>query len=97
MAKYPDIKGPGDVTPAVGVANAYDAMHARRAGDRRPPARPTAKRSAQGFYKIGTLRGPDQDLQQAVHAGASTTRSTENDYVWAQFIDNQIVPVGMQK
>ena len=25
--KYPDIKGPGDVTPAVGVANAYDAMH----------------------------------------------------------------------
>ena len=27
MAKYPDIKGPGDITPAVGVANAYDAMH----------------------------------------------------------------------
>ena len=24
-AKYPDIKGPDDVTPAVGVANAYDA------------------------------------------------------------------------
>src|SRR3954467_10341860 len=27
MAKYPDVKGPGDVTPAVGVANAYDALH----------------------------------------------------------------------
>src|SRR5829696_7408899 len=26
-AKYPDIKGPADVTPAVGVANAFDAMH----------------------------------------------------------------------
>src|SRR5262249_56105607 len=26
-AKYPDIKGPGDVLPPVGVANAYDAMH----------------------------------------------------------------------
>src|SRR3954462_2818967 len=26
MAKYPDIKSPGDVTPAVGVANAYDGM-----------------------------------------------------------------------
>lgn len=26
MAKYPDIKGPGDITPPVGVANAYDAM-----------------------------------------------------------------------
>ena len=27
MAKYPDIKGPDDITPAVGVANAYDGMH----------------------------------------------------------------------
>jgi ABC-type branched-subunit amino acid transport system substrate-binding protein len=27
QAKYPDIKGPGDVTPPVGVANAYDAVH----------------------------------------------------------------------
>ena len=29
MAKYPDIKGAGDVTPAVGVANAYDAKMLR--------------------------------------------------------------------
>jgi branched-chain amino acid transport system substrate-binding protein len=27
QAKYSDVKGPGDVTPPVGVANAYDAMH----------------------------------------------------------------------
>ena len=26
QAKYPDIKGPADVTPAVGVANAYDTI-----------------------------------------------------------------------
>lgn len=26
MTKYPDVKGPGDITPPVGVANAYDAM-----------------------------------------------------------------------
>src|SRR6266851_6161893 len=26
MAKYPDVKGAGDVTPAVAVANAYDGM-----------------------------------------------------------------------
>ena len=25
--KYPEIKGLADVTPAVGIANAYDAMH----------------------------------------------------------------------
>ena len=34
-AKYPTIKGPGDITPAVGVANAYDSHAARRAGDHR--------------------------------------------------------------
>jgi branched-chain amino acid transport system substrate-binding protein len=26
-AKYPEIKTLADVTPAVGIANAYDAMH----------------------------------------------------------------------
>src|SRR6185312_15381020 len=26
QAKYPDIKGPADITPAVGVANAYDTV-----------------------------------------------------------------------
>ena len=26
MAKYPDIKGPGEIVPPVGVANAYDAL-----------------------------------------------------------------------
>jgi branched-chain amino acid transport system substrate-binding protein len=26
MVKYPDVKGPGDATPAVGIANAYDGM-----------------------------------------------------------------------
>ena len=26
MAKYPEIKGPGDITPPVGVADAYDAL-----------------------------------------------------------------------
>ena len=40
--KYPEIKSLADVTPAVGIANAYDAMHltalAHRQGrlDRRP-------------------------------------------------------------
>eukprot|EP01041_Mallomonas_annulata_P015941 gene15941-33567_t len=27
MAKYPNVKTPADITPAVGVANAYDATH----------------------------------------------------------------------
>ena len=49
--KYSDIKGPGDVTPAVGVANAYDAMHLvalaiEKAGSTDGDA------IRQGFYKI---------------------------------------------
>ena len=32
--KYPEIKSLADVTPGVGIANAYDAMHLTAAGDR---------------------------------------------------------------
>ena len=32
--KYPEIKSLADVTPAVGIANAYDAMHLTARGDR---------------------------------------------------------------
>ncbi len=67
MAKYPNVKGPGDITPAVGVANAYDAMQLtalaiQAAGSTDGDA------IRQGFYKIDTLRRPDQDLRQAVLA-----------------------------
>ena len=43
--KYPEIKSFADVTPAVGIANAYDAMHLTRSPSPRP-ARPTARRFA---------------------------------------------------
>ena len=56
MAKYPDIKGVGDVTPAVGVANAYDAMQLTAlaisaAGSTDGDA------IRQGFYKIANYDG----------------------------------------
>ena len=56
MAKYPDIKGAGDVTPAVGVANAYDAMQLvalaiKNAGSTDGP------KIREGFYKIATYDG----------------------------------------
>jgi branched-chain amino acid transport system substrate-binding protein len=52
-AKYPNIKGPDDITPAVGVANAYDGMHLvaqaiAKAGSTSGPA------IREGFYKITT-------------------------------------------
>ena len=95
MAKYPDIKGAGDVTPAVGVANAYDAMMLsalaiQNAGSTDGP------KVRDGYYKIGRYEGLiktyDKPFTPQNHDALS-----ENDYVWAQFIDNQILPVGMQK
>jgi branched-chain amino acid transport system substrate-binding protein len=95
MAKYPDIKGPGDVTPAVGVANAYDAMMLvaqaiQLAGSTDGDA------IRQAFYKIdkyeGLIKTYTKPFSPKVHDAI-----TENDYVWTQFIDGKILPVGMVK
>lgn len=91
-AKYPDIKGPDNITPAVGVANAYDAMQLAAlaiaaAGSTEGDA------VRQGFYKIGRYEGLiktyDKPFTPTVHDAV-----TADDYVWAQFIDNRILPAG---
>jgi branched-chain amino acid transport system substrate-binding protein len=91
MTKYPDVKGPADITPAVGVANAYDAMHlAALAIANAGSADGDAIR--QGFYKIdryaGLIKTYVKPFSPTVHDALG-----ENDYVWAQFIENRIVPV----
>ncbi|MFJ1301198.1 ABC transporter substrate-binding protein [Pseudomonadota bacterium AL_CKDN230030165-1A_HGKHYDSX7] len=92
-AKYPDVKGPENITPAVGVANAYDAMQLtalaiERAGSTDGDA------LRQGFYKIdaydGLIKQYKQPFTPSMHDALS-----EKDYVWAQFIDNRILPVGL--
>jgi len=94
MAKYPDIKGAGDVTPAVGVANAYDAMHLvamaiQKAGGTGGDA------IRQGFYRIdaydGLIKKYAKPFTPENHDAVG-----ENDYVWTHFIDNQILPVAMK-
>ena len=95
MAKYPDIKSAGDVTPAVGVANAYDAMHLvalaiKNAGSTDGP------KVREGFYKIGRYEGLIKTYNKPFTAD-NHDAVNENDYVWTQFIDNQILPVGMKK
>jgi branched-chain amino acid transport system substrate-binding protein len=95
MVKYPDVKGPEDVTPAVGVANAYDAMHLvalaiKNAGSTDGP------KIREGFYAIGAYDGLikkyAKPFSPEVHDAIN-----ENDYVWTQFIDHKILPVGMVK
>jgi branched-chain amino acid transport system substrate-binding protein len=95
MAKYPDIKGAGDVTPAVGVANAYDgmmltALAIQAAGSTEGP------KVREGFYKIGRHEGLIKTYNKPFAPGTHDAVN-ENDYVWTQFIDNQILPVGMKK
>ena len=95
MAKYPDIKGAGDVTPAVGVANAYDAMMLSALAIQNAGST-DGRKVRDGYYKIGKYEGLiktyDKPFTPQNHDALN-----ENDYVWAQFIDNQILPVGMQK
>jgi branched-chain amino acid transport system substrate-binding protein len=90
-AKYSSIKGLDDITPAVGVANAFDGMHLAAlaiaaAGSTEGDA------VRQGFYKIGKYDGLiktyDKPFSPTVHDALKSS-----DYVWAQFIDNRIVPV----
>ncbi|HYP84703.1 ABC transporter substrate-binding protein [Variovorax sp.] len=91
MAKYPAIKGPDDITPAVGVANAYDATHLAAlaiaaAGSTEGDA------VRQGFYKIGRYEGLIKTYDKPFTPDNHDALGP-NDYVWAQFIDNRIVPV----
>ena len=95
MAKYPDIKGAGDVTPAVGVANAYDAMMLSALAIQNAGST-DGQKVRDGYYKIGKYEGLIKNYDKPF-TPENHDALTENDYVWAQFIDNQILPVGMHK
>lgn len=94
-AKYPAIKGPDDITPAVGVANAYDGMQlAAQAIAKAGSTNGDAIR--EGFYKIeryeGLIKTYVKPFSPTVHDALQA-----DDYVWAQFIDNRILPVGLSQ
>jgi branched-chain amino acid transport system substrate-binding protein len=93
MAKYPSIKGPDDISPAVGVANAYDGVHLtalaiQAAGSTK------GEDVRQGFYKIDKYEGLIKTYVKPFSADVHDAVQSD-DYVWAQFIDNRIVPVGL--
>jgi len=95
MAKYSDIKGAGDVTPAVGVANAYDAMHLVALAISNASSTDGPK-IREGFYRIGSHEGLIKRYNKPFTPD-NHDAINENDYVWTQFIDHQILPVGMKK
>lgn len=91
-ARYPDIRGPGDIAPAVGVANAYDALHLAALAIAAAGST-DGDEVREGFYKIdrydGLIKTYVRPFTPQVHDAIGP-----GDYVWAQFIDNRIVPVG---
>jgi branched-chain amino acid transport system substrate-binding protein len=91
MAKYPDIKGPGDVTPPVGVANAYDAMQLTALALAKAGSTDGAK-LREGFLGIehyqGLIKAYTQPFTDVNHDALN-----ESDYVMVHYNGNQIEPI----
>ncbi len=91
MAKYPDIKSAGDITPPVGVANAYDGLMLLAAamevaggtdGD-------AVRRALEGLGRHeGLIKTYDRPFSPANHDALD-----ENDYVMVRYNGEVIEPV----
>lgn len=93
MAKYPEIKGPEDISPAVGVANAYDGMLlVAQAITQAGSTDGDAIRRA--FYELNDVTGLIKKYSKPFKPGVHDAL-TKDDYVWARFIDNRILPVSV--
>jgi len=90
-AKYPDIKGPADVTPAVGVANAYDAMHLSALAIIKAGSTDGAA-IREGFYKIDRYEGLIKTYERPF-SPQNHDALNEGDYIWTRFEENHIMPV----
>src|ERR1700761_9495864 len=91
MKKYPDIKGPGDVTPPVGVANAYDAMQLTalalaKAGSSEGP------KLREGFLAIDSYQGLIKNYSKPF-SDDNHDALNENDYVMVRYNGDQIEPI----
>ncbi|WP_328190171.1 ABC transporter substrate-binding protein [Marinobacter sp. OP 3.4] len=91
--KYPEIQSLADVTPAVGIANAYDAMHLtalaiENAGSTEGPA------IRQGYYDIESYEGLIKTYQSPFSPDQHDAVGPE-DYVFTHFVDGQIVPLDL--
>jgi branched-chain amino acid transport system substrate-binding protein len=93
-AKYPDIKGPGDVLPPVGVANAYDAMHLvalaiKSAGSTDGDKMRQALENVDRYE--GLIKTYAKPFTPENHDALN-----ENDYIMVRYSGDDIVPVATQ-
>jgi branched-chain amino acid transport system substrate-binding protein len=90
-AKYPEIKTLADVTPAVGIANAYDGMHLMalaiaKAGSTEGP------KIREAFYALdkydGLIKTYNKPFTPANHDAL-----TSDDYLFTYFKEGEILPL----
>ena len=89
--KFPAIKSMADVTPAVGIANAYDATHLlalaiKAAGSTKGPE------VRDGFYKVGVYQGLIKTYDTPFAPGRHDALGPQ-DYVFTRFQNGEIVAV----
>ena len=89
--RFPEIKSEADVTPAVGIANAYDAMHLtalaiKNAGSTK------GTEIRKGFYAIdkydGLIKSYEKPFTPTQHDALGPS-----DYLFTNFVDGAIVPI----
>lgn len=89
-AKYADVKGPGDVIPPVGVANAYDAMQLLALAINKAGSTDGDK-IRQALYEIGPYRGLIKNYTKPFSSDTHDALN-ENDYIMVRYEGDQIVP-----
>ncbi len=89
--KYPEIKGLADVTPAVGIANAYDALHLMtlaiaRAGSTEGP------KVREAFYALDKYEGLIKTYNKPF-TPTNHDALTSDDYIFTYFKEGEILPL----
>lgn len=90
-AAYPQIKTLADVTPAVGIANAYDALHLAALAIEKAGST-DGKAVRDGFYAIGEYDGLIKHYKQPFTVQKHDALGPD-DYLFTHFLNDQIVPL----
>jgi branched-chain amino acid transport system substrate-binding protein len=80
-----------DVTPAVGIANAYDAMHLTALAIGKAGSTEGAK-VRMGFYGIDNYDGLIKTYKQPFTPESHDAISA-SDYIFTHFVEGQILPL----
>jgi branched-chain amino acid transport system substrate-binding protein len=89
--KYPEIKSMADVTPAVGIANAYDAMHLTALAIAKAGSVDGAK-IREAYYQIDKYEGLIKTYSKPF-TPENQDALTSDDYIFTYFKEGEILPL----